>query len=322
MISKFKPTPIMESRLGEQKNAIYVKRDDLLPFCFGGNKVRIARELMNDMLSKGKNYLIGYGNARSNLVRVLANYCGQLGLECTMISPDDDDGSRIETYNSKLSKMCGVNFVFCSKQNVAETVERVLVDCEKKGFRPYYIYGDKFGKGNEQVPLQAYNQVYDEIMTQEEDMGLKFDYIFLPTGTGMTQSGLLSRQIQTKDWQRTIVGITVARHKQQLEDTIGKTLSDFFKEQMNSEYLLRIPECITIYEDLSNFGYGVCSEHTGDVIRTVYEKDGIPLDPTYSGKGFCGMLKWLQENEITDKRVLFIHTGGTPLFFDYISKMP
>lgn len=40
-------TPIM--RIIDNDNEMYVKRDDLLPFSFGGNKVRIANIFINDM---------------------------------------------------------------------------------------------------------------------------------------------------------------------------------------------------------------------------------------------------------------------------------
>ena len=49
--------------------------------------------------------------------------------------------------------------------------------------------------------------------------------------------------------------------------------------------------------------------------------DGIPLDTTYTGKGYWGMKEYIKENEITGKNILFIHTGGTPLFFDDLEEL-
>ena len=56
----------------------------------------------------------------------------------------------------------------------------MLKELRDKGLNPYYIYGDSTGKGNEHIPLLAYVKVYEDIKAQ-------FDYIFLATGTGMTQ---------------------------------------------------------------------------------------------------------------------------------------
>ena len=64
-------TPVIQ--IPDEKNSIYIKRDDLFPFSFGGNKVRIALEFINDMKKQGKDCIVGYGNARSILSRALAN---------------------------------------------------------------------------------------------------------------------------------------------------------------------------------------------------------------------------------------------------------
>ena len=48
--------------------------------------------------------------------------------------------------------------------------------------------------------------------------------------------------------------------------------------------------------------------------------NSLPLDPIYTGKAFWGMQEYLKTAGITDSRILFLHTGGTPLFFDYVSK--
>ncbi|MFP3649044.1 hypothetical protein SB822_60415, partial [Paraburkholderia sp. SIMBA_054] len=68
-------------------------------------------------------------------------------------------------------------------------------------------------------------------------------------------------------------------------------------------------------------GYG---SYNDDILKTIKEsliKDGVPLDATYTGKAFWGMKKYIESNQIKDKRILFIHTGGTPLFFDELGEL-
>ena len=45
-------TPII--KIENDDNDLYIKRDDLIPFSFGGNKVRIAAEFIDDMAEQGK----------------------------------------------------------------------------------------------------------------------------------------------------------------------------------------------------------------------------------------------------------------------------
>ena len=54
------------------QNRLYIKRDDLLPFSFGGNKVRIAQCYLQDMQHTSGSHVVCYGNARSNLCRAMS----------------------------------------------------------------------------------------------------------------------------------------------------------------------------------------------------------------------------------------------------------
>ena len=66
-------TPIYLMNYDDGNNKFYIKRDDLIPFSFGGNKVRIAEQYFEDMKKKGCNCIISYGSIKSNLNRVIAN---------------------------------------------------------------------------------------------------------------------------------------------------------------------------------------------------------------------------------------------------------
>ena len=80
-------------------------------------------------------------------------------------------------------------------------------------------------------------------------------------------------------------------------------------------------ETATIFDD-SYTGGGYARENTEieETIKEVLKRYGIPLDPVYTGKAFHGMVHYIRNHGITEKKVLFLHTGGTPLFFDEISR--
>ncbi len=301
-------TPIVPCICEASDNHIFIKRDDLLPFSFGGNKVRIAEELISDMLEQGKNCMIGYGSTKSNLCRVLANMCSSKGIKCHIISSEDDNGELEKTNNSRLVNVCGAVVHLCSKNNVAETVISVTEQCKEEGYNPYYIYGNEYGIGNEAVPVRAYVKAHSELPYD-------FDYIFLATGTGMTQAGLIAGKRKNKTKEK-IIGISVARNSEQETKIIEKYLSAYF----NSEKITDTTKDICILDSYLCGGYGKYSDEIIDVIKQMFTQNGIPLDTTYTGKAFWGMLSYLKENNIKNKKVLFIHTGGTPLFFDKIEE--
>ncbi len=297
-------TPI-NKLFGFEENEVFIKRDDLYPFFFGGNKVRIAEEFFLDMKKQKKNCIIGYGNSRSNMCRAIANVAYSDHIPCYIISPKDDDGTRTETSNSRIVNECGAIIRICDKKDVAGTVNMVLNECKAKGYDPYYIYGDIYGKGNEAVPVRAYKKVYYEMIEQMPDL----DYIFLPTGTGMTQAGLLCGK-QKHGGGCKIIGISVARRA----DMEKQVITGF----LNASGL---KDDAGIYVDDSFLcgGYGKYCMDELLTIKQMYREYGIPLDPTYTGKAFWGMLEWLKKNGISNKKILFLHTGGTLLFSDHLN---
>lgn len=309
---KFK-APIQKSNISINKNNIFYLREDMIPFSFGGNKVRIAEEFFEDMKKQGGNALIGYGNARSNLCRVLANMCYAEKIPCCIISPADDDGKQVMTNNHRLVDMCKAQVVYCKKSNVACTVREVMDGYQKKGFIPYYIYGNEFGVGREAVPVRAYVEVIKNVVEFEDKTNTHFDYIIHASSTGMTQAGIIcGATLLEKDYQ--IVGISTARKKEQEILILEKYIETYMNEQgMDAESALKR---ICFEEQWICGGYGKYNNDILETIIKVYQNDGVPLDPTYTGKAFWGMKEYLKKQTITGKNVLFIHTGGTPLFFD------
>ena len=123
-MDNFGATPVQELH-SETGNRLFVKREDLLPFSLGGNKVRIAKAFLDDMKMKGKNALIMYGNDRSNLCRVLSSACFAEKIPCLMVCSDDPDHTHTVTGNSRLIGLFGVEVLRCAKNAVIEGVRQI-----------------------------------------------------------------------------------------------------------------------------------------------------------------------------------------------------
>lgn len=107
-------TPTIQ--ISDNYNELYIKRDDLLPFSFGGNKVRIAIELIKDVKRRENDCVIGYGGSKSNLNRALSNIGNYYEIPCYIISSCNESGQWLESYNSLLSKECGSRHIICDKK--------------------------------------------------------------------------------------------------------------------------------------------------------------------------------------------------------------
>lgn len=102
-----------------------MKREDLLPYSFGGNKVRFAQKFIEDMKREHCDSMIIYGNYHSNLCRILATLCFQLHLPCYMVHNTEDVKEDKETENSRIIRSMGVTEIPCKKQKLQTLCRRL-----------------------------------------------------------------------------------------------------------------------------------------------------------------------------------------------------
>lgn len=301
------PTSIQ--RIGRiQHNEVFIKRDDLLPFSFGGNKARKAELFFKEIDAGDYDCVVTYGSSSSNHCRVVSNLCAARGLECSIISPQE---ASEQTFNSKLMNLFGAKITTVSVEEVHDTIEQTLQTLRLAGHHPYFIPGG--GHGN--LGTQAYVDCYEEIRDYEAENNIHFDYIFHASGTGTTQAGLICGQLMHKDEQK-IIGISIARKKPRGRDIVLESVREYCAEKMIPAAEAEIQEKTVFIDDFVGDGYGKDNEAVLTTIWNVMKQYGVPLDSTYTGKAFWGMRQYIAQQQISGKNILFIHTGGTPLFFD------
>lgn len=298
-------TPIIE--LGAfQGNHLYIKREDMVPYSFGGNKARKAFLFFKEIDSGNYDCVVTYGSSHSNHCRVIANMAVARGMKCYIICPLEVSDT---TFNSRFMELFGAERITVPVEQVHDTIECKLEQLKTDGFSPFFIPGG--GHGN--IGTEAYVQCYDEIRLYEQENKVHFDYIFFASGTGTTHAGLVCGQVQNKD-ERQIVGISIARRNPKGRDVVLSSIQEYLNKTDISEE--EIQRRTIFVDDYIGAGYG---KDNNAVLETIVEsmlRYGMPLDSTYTGKAFYGMKHYLVEQQIRGKNILFIHTGGTPLFFD------
>lgn len=303
-------TPITSLSGDYGTNQLYIKRDDLIPFSFGGNKARKAMEFYRDIKEKEADVIMTYGSNASNHCRIIANMAATMGIPCHIISPDGHPEILNNTY---MVTKFGATIETCPVEQVSATIDRRMEEFRKAGKNPYFIMGG--GHGN--LGTEAYVKVYEEICAYEHKNGLRFDYIFHASGTGTTQAGLVCGQLIKGDADRKIVGISIARKLPYGKDVVVKSIKDYLGEE--NQHLFDEKQ-VCFVDDYIAGGYGEYTEGVEDTIENIMSGEGIPMDSTYVGKAFSGMQQYIKEHGIENKKILFIHTGGTPLYFDFLRK--
>lgn len=295
--------------LGEYKgNHLFIKREDLIPFSFGGNKARKAQLFFREIDKADYDCVVTYGSGSSNHCRVVANECSKRDMPIYIISPEE---ASEPTFNSQMMELFGAEIITVPVSEVHDTIEAKLAELKDAGRKPYFIEGG--GHGN--IGTEAYVQCYDEIRAFEKETEIPFDYIFFASGTGTTHAGLVCGQLLSGD-ERKIIGISIARKNPRGRDVVVDSVRLYLGSNATEELIQEA----TIFIDDYTSGYGKDDRRVIDTIETVLKKYGIPLDATYTGKAFMGMNEYIAKEQIKGKNILFIHTGGTPLFFDTLRK--
>lgn len=284
-------------------NELFILREDLIPINFGGNKVRIAYAHIQHMLKHKFTAMIVYGGATSNLVRATAYLCHAFKIPCYVVCPEKKENF-LQYNNFLLANFSVKETVFCDKTNVAQTVRNLMDKLLWGGEKPYYIYGNELGKGGEAVSMKPYIQVGKKIKKFQENRRIKFDYLFAPVGTATTFTGLM---LGMKDEKLKMIGVSVARDRKKLEETIDE-FSQGFARSCN-------------YEIIDKFGgYKNFDNDIIDTIKSAYLELGICLDFVYSARVFRCMKEYILDKGLRNKKIFFVLTGSAPLFFDSLNE--
>lgn len=307
MFIKFDKTVPIIQKIGTDNNEIYLAREDLLPFSFGGNKARKAQYFFNDM-DKSVDTVVTYGSGSSNHCRIIANCAKSRGMQCVIVSPAENYK---QTMNTALIKWMGAKVITAKLEDISDTIDRTCQALRSEGKNVYFIPGGGHG-----IPgTTAYVDFYEQI----QKCGLQADYIFFASGTGGTQAGLLCGKLIHGGSER-IVGMSIARSKEKNVPIISDACGQYLKSIHYAIEKDEIDRNIEFDDQYRCGGYGSYDDDVKETQRGMWFECGIPMDRTYVAKAFSAMKKYIVNHGIKGKKILFIHTGGTPLFFDEVTQ--
>jgi D-cysteine desulfhydrase len=277
---------------------IFMARDDLYPLFMGGNKARKMVHIISDIQKNQCNAVVTTGGIQSNHCRVVAIACAMHGWECKLVLHGSREQFFKEKGNALIMRAKNAQIEFVSSEEIGPSMKRAMEEFKIQGLNPYYLYGG----GHNEAGVRAYVEGVRELK-EALPADTSIDHIFLASGTGSTQAGIL---VGCKEigWGHTRVhGISVARGKSRGMEAIRESL-DFI--HTNSSMLYNE---IHFSDEYLFGGYGNSDPDLDDFIGRVADETGVILDSTYSGKAFYGMIETLKRGGI-DGNTLFWHTGG------------
>lgn len=289
---------LIESLNNNQKNT-YVFRDDLYPFLGGGNKGRKITTIAEDIKSKGATAVVTTGGINSNHCRVTAVYAAQHGMQCTLVLHGCHKTFFRQQGNSQIMRDTNANLVFVDEPTeISDAMDKAMLSYSIAGYNPYYLWGG----GHSLVGAKAYIDAIEELADFRDKTQWSPKYIYLASGTGSTQAGIMAGLDKYNFNNTTVIGISIARPKKSAEAIISK-----FYNELCLKYSIQPRQQTVVIDDYLFGGYEKFNSGIAELSKNSLKKYGFILDTTYTGKAFYGMQNHV--NNIDDD-ILFWHTGG------------
>lgn len=281
------------------------KRDDMFLEACGGNKARMLQYILYKLTEEHYDIIITAGPKSSNFNRACALMCLKLGVQLHLVVYSSAEEKDEESLNYDICKWANTSITHCAKNEVPCTIQRVVSSyCNKRVFVVY-------GGGRSLEGIYAYYDAVEELSRQVPDL----DHLFVACGTGTTLTGICAGM------QRFFPGaqvhaISISRLLEE-EQLVLEQDMQWFNEYMGTNYTF---SNLAFYDSYLCGGYGMYDEGIVNTIRGVFSREGMVLDPCYSGKAWYGMMSIIQENidVYKEKNVLFWHTGG---FLNFLSSL-
>jgi 1-aminocyclopropane-1-carboxylate deaminase/D-cysteine desulfhydrase-like pyridoxal-dependent ACC family enzyme len=291
---------------------VWIKREDLLPLAFGGNKLRNLEFLVGAALAAGADTLVTSGRRWSNHCRLTAAAGAKAGLAVHLVfsgPPVRPPGA-----NERLDELLGATIHVAATDARADRerlVESVADRLRKAGRHPYVV-----GVGGS-GPVGAAGQVLAAVELVEQLTAAGLDSgtttIVLPSATGGTQAGVLAG-CHLAGFDPSVIGIAVASPAAELRPTIERLLEG-----------LRPLVGVTVERDrivLSDAergpGYGIATAAADEATELLARTEGILVDPIYTAKALAGLIGRARSGELRGP-VVFWHAGGTPGLFEELA---
>lgn len=326
----------------------WIKREDQAsPFVCCGNKYRKLEYVIPDVLADPNvTTVVTEGGLQSNHAVQTAVVAAQLGKECVLLL-DESSGGLQSSKNKDIFRGSGnvqVEQLLGAQLHVhqgSQPKESVLDRLRSEGKVPYWIPG---GASLHPLGGLGYARCAFEIAAQERDLGLPgsgcFDYVFTACGGGSTLAGLIAgfelldetSGIEGRRTSRQLIGIMVSAKTAFEERVLSIAQRAGALIGLSSAKSLTLDN-VRLDQRFVGSGYGNFDPEVQETLRLTALRDGILMDPVYTGRALTGMLHWIKSGELQHDyekqggetnvgvpdvlNVLFLHTGGQTVYSAY-----
>ena len=310
------PTPVeplsrLSAALGAERSArlqpsdtsprLFVKRDDAIPFGFGGNKVRKLALVAGRAKADEADTLITAGGVQSNHARATAATAAKFGMRAILVANGAPQAK--PSANALLDRLLGAEVVHVATREERQPKMRELADrLRATGGRPFVIpVGASTSLGAVGFAL-AVAELLDQMPAP--------DVIVHSTSSGGTQAGLVAG-CRLLGLKTRVVGVSADASSSALQSDVASIVEGMAEVLSVDRGLLATGTAIEVDDSFVGEGYGIPTEASTAAIELCARTEALFLDPTYTAKAMAGLIARVRDGRLTgDQTVLFWHTGG------------
>jgi len=279
---------------------LVVKRDDAIPFGFGGNKVRKLAFVGARAKADGADTLITAGGVQSNHARATAAVAAKFGMHAILVANGAPPAK--PSANALLDRLLGAEVVHVATREERTPKMSELADrLRTEGRRPFVI---PIGAS---TPLGALGFVLAiaELMDQLPAP----DAIIHSSSSGGTQAGLVAG-CRLLGLKTRVIGISADAASASLQTDVA-AIVDGIAELLPVGRSLESGTPIEVDDSFVGAGYGIATKESTEAIELCARMEALFLDPTYTAKAMAGLIAYVRDRRFTpDQTVVFWHTGG------------
>lgn len=285
---------------------LLIKRDDLISFACGGNKVRKLEMVAAAAVAAGADTLVSMGGLQSNHARATAAVAARLGMACVLVlngSPQEQGA----TGNARLIGLFGARIEYVARREDRQRrMLEIAADLEAAGRRPFLVsLGASTGLG-----ALGYIQAVDELLAQVPPP----DAIIVAASSGGTLAGLAGGLLLHGAPTR-VMAVSADDAADEIAGTAARLLNEA-GELLDAGGTLARPDMFEVDDHFVGAGYAIPTPASREAAALAAATEGLVLDPVYTAKAMAALIAYVQRGRFSpDQTVLFWHTGGVPGYF-------
>jgi D-cysteine desulfhydrase len=280
---------------------LLVKRDDALPFGFGGNKVRKLALVAAQALQQGADTLVTTGGVQSNHCRATAAAAARLGLGCHLVLNGEKPAR--PAGNALLDGLLGATIEYvATRDERAPAVARAVERLRAEGRRPFAI---PLGASTALGAL-AYVRAVEELVAQGERPAV----IVHASSSGGTQAGLVAGTALF-GLEARVLGVSADDRAEDLARTVGVLAREALLSLGADAEALLAGRPALVDDTFVGEGYGLPTPASQEAMVLAARGEALLVDHTYTAKALAALVAWVRASRFSPREtVLFWHTGG------------